>query len=494
MKTEICIPITAKTIDEAIIELKETEKLVDLIELRIDYIKDIDQNKLKKLLENKNKKIIVTCRRKSLCGNFEGNEEDRINLLKSAIKLNSDFVDLEIDTDRDVIKNIIENKGNSKIIVSYHNFKETPDSEELNNIYNEIKKSNPDLIKIVTFAKSINDNFKIFELLEGKENLISLCMGLRGQVSRILAPKYGSKITFTSLKENKESAAGQISIKEMKNVYNIGMINDETKVLGVIGEFAENSMSKYMHNAVFKEDNLNLVYMPFKVRKEELKEFIKNFREFDFKGSSVTIPHKVDINKYIDEIDETAEKIGAVNTIVNKNGKLIGYNTDYYGAVQALKEKTQLSNEKILVIGAGGGARAVIYGLKKENSEITITNRTINNAESLAKEFNVNFDDIKNMKKLIGNKDIIINTTSVGMNPNINESIIKENEFSEGKLVMDIVYKPVNTKLIKLAKKAKCNVITGDRMLIYQAIKQFSLWTGKDPNFKMMESSLTKHM
>ena len=493
MKTEICIPITAKTIDEAIIELKEAEKLVDLIELRIDYIKDIDKNKLNKLLENRNKKVIVTCISKDSNGNFEGNEEDRIDLLKSAIELNSDFIDIEIDVDKNAIKSIIDNKNKTKIIVSYHNFKETPDSEELNKIYNEIKKLNPDLIKIVTNANSINDNFRIFNLLSGKNELIAFCMGLRGQISRILAPKYGSKITFASLKENKESAVGQISIEEMKNVYNIDMINNETKVLGVVGEFAENSMSKYMHNAAFKENNLNFVYMPFKVRKEELKEFIKNLREFDFKGSSITIPHKVNITKCIDEIDETAKKIGAVNTIVNKNGKLIGFNTDYYGAVQASKEKTQLSNKKILVIGAGGGARAVIYGLKKENAQITITNRTISKAESLAKEFDIKFEGIKNMKKLIENKDIIINTTSVGMNPNINESIIKEDEFSEGKLVMDIVYKPINTKLTGLAKKANCNVITGDRMLIYQAMKQFSLWTDKEPDFNLMELSLTKH-
>lgn len=493
MKTEICIPITAKTIDEALIELKEAEKFVDLIELRTDYIAGIDENKLKKLLENKTKKIIVTCRAKGSNGNFEGNEEERINLLKKAIELDANFIDVEIESNNKEIVNIINNKKNSKIIVSYHSLKETPSLNNLNTKYNEIKKLSPDLIKIVTNANSINDNFRIFNLLNGKNDLIAFCMGLRGQISRILAPKYGSAITFASLKENKESAAGQISIKEMKNVYNIDMINNGTKILGVMGEFAENSMSKYMHNAAFKENNLNFIYMPFKVRKEELEGFIKNFREFNFKGSSVTIPHKVDITEYIDGIDDTAEKIGAVNTLVNDNGKLSGYNTDYYGAVQALKEKTQLSNKKVLVIGAGGGARAVIYGLKKENAEITITNRTINNAESLAKEFNVNFDDIKNMEKLIENNEIIINTTGVGMNPNINESIIKENDFSEGKLVMDIVYKPTNTKLISLAKKANCNIITGDRMLIYQAIGQFKLWTGHEIGFKLMESSLSRY-
>src|SRR3989338_3715767 len=428
MKTEICIPITAKTVEGAIADLKEAEKLADLVELRIDFIKNIDENKLKRLLKSKKKKIIVTCRPKSLCGNFDGNEKERIDLLRKAIELGSDYIDIEIESDKGIIKKMIEDKNKSKIIISHHNFKKTPSLKELNNKYNEIKKLNSDLIKIVTTANSINDNFAVFELLKNKNDLIAFCMGLRGQISRILAPKYGSRITFASLKEGKGSASGQISIEDMKNAYNIDLINNETKIVGVIGEFAENSMSKYMHNASFKEKNLDFVYMPFKVKKEELKEFVNNLRKFSFAGASVTIPHKVEVMKCLDKIDETAKQIGAVNTIDRKNGKLIGHNTDYYGAVEALKEKTKLKNKKVLVIGAGGGARAVVYGLKKENASITLINRTTEKAKVLAKEFNVKFGDMEDIRRLIQNNEIIINTTSVGMAPNTNESIINGND------------------------------------------------------------------
>ena len=494
MNTEFCIPITAETAEEAIKDMKHAEKLADLVELRIDFIKNIDKNKLEKLLKSKKKKIIVTCRPKSLCSNFDGNEEKRIELLKKSIELNADYIDIEMESNNKEIKDMISNKKNSKIIVSYHNLKKTPSLNELNDKYNEIKKLNPDLVKIVTTANSINDNFTIFSLLKGKSGLIAFCMGLRGQISRILAPKYGSRITFASLEEGRESASGQISIEEIKNVYNIDLINNETKAVGVIGEFAENSMSKYMHNASFREKMLNFVYMPFKVKKEELKEFINNLRKFSFAGASVTIPHKAEVMKCLDKIDETAKQIGAVNTIVSSNGKLIGYNTDYYGAVEALKEKTKLKNKKALVVGAGGGARAVVYGLKKENAGITITNRTIEKAKILAKEFNVKFDDMENIKQLIQNNEIIINTTSIGMAPNTNESIINGNDLIKGKLVMDLVYKPSETKLIKLARKSKCSVITGDRMLVYQAIGQFKLWTGQEPSFKSMENTLIKHL
>ena len=494
MKFEVCIPIAAPTLEKAIYELKEAEKYVDLIELRVDYISNIDKNKLKKLLESKKKKAIVTCRPKSLCGNFEGSEEARINLLKKAVEFNADFIDIEIEAGKEKILELIKNKKNSKVIVSHHNSSETSPLAELQKKYEEIKKLSPDLIKIVANANSINDNFTIFDLLKGKKCLISFCMGIRGQISRILAPKYGSMLTFASLSEGKESASGQISIDEMKNVYNISMINEDTNVLGVIGEFAENSMSKYMHNPSFNAKKLNFAYISFKVKGNELGDFINNFKKFNFKGASVTVPHKVAIINYIDSIDETAKQIGAVNTIVNDKNKLAGYNTDYYGAAEALKEKTSLKGKRALVIGAGGASRAIIYALKKEKSHITIINRTNENAKELAGEFDVQYGKFENKKQLIKENEIIINATSVGMKPNVNESIINENELTEGKVLMDIVYEPSETKLIKIARKKKCIAITGGRMLFYQATGQYKLWARQEPDFKLMEKSLLEQI
>ena len=509
--TRICIPITADTIDKALADLKKAEKVTDLIELRIDFIKDINENKLEELLKNtrenrrfsvsrkssisvKAKEVIVTCRPKFEGGNFDGSEEERILLLKNAIELNTDYVDIEFKTDENFIDNIIKNKKNSKIIISHHNFNETPSEDELKNLYNKIKKLNSDLVKIVTFANSLNDNFKIFELLENKSNLISFCMGLKGQISRILAPKFGSLITFASLEKNKESAPGQISIEKMKNEYNIDFINENTKILGVIGEYAENSKSRHMHNTMFKEKGIDFIYHPLKLEKNELEEFMNNFRKFDFVGAAVTVPYKETIMQFLDKLDKTAKDIGAVNTIVKDNGALIGYNTDYYGAIEALKENTQLENKKILVIGTGGAARAIVYGLKKEKAEITIINRTFEKAQKLAEEFNIKLYKLENMKELIKGNDIIINTTSVGMKPNIDKSIIPEEDFAGGKILMDIVYTPIRTKLIEFAEKANCKTITGERMLIYQAMKQFKLWTKHEPDFKIMEKAIIEQI
>ncbi len=489
-RTKICIPIIAKKVSNALNDLKAARKRCDIVELRIDFIKDIDENKLKTLLKGAKKDIIISCRKENDKGKFNGKEQERIHLLRTAINLSAGYIDIEYDAGEKIIKDLIRNKKDTKIIISYHNFKYTPKTEELERIYYKIKELNPDLVKIVTFAGSLNDNFRVFELLRGKKDLISFCMGIKGQISRVICAKYGSLLTYASIEKNKGSASGQITAEELIKEYNFYMLDKNTKILGVIGEHAENSKSRFMHNSMFKIKGFNAVYHPFKLESHELEEFIKRFKEDYFIGAAVTVPHKVTIMKYLDRIDETAKKIGAVNTIVNKNKELVGYNTDYYGAVMALKEKTELKGKRVLVIGAGGAARAVIYGLRKEGCELTIVNRTIERAKMLAEEFNVKFDDIIFLTQIIHDNEIIINTTSVGMKPNEKESVIEEKQIASGKIMMDIVYSPIKTKLIKLAQNKGCKTITGERMLIYQAIKQFELWTGKKAEFKVMEKAL----
>jgi len=526
IKTKICIPITADIVEEGLGNLKKAGEKNELVELRIDFIKDIDEEKVEKLLRNKSGEVIVTCRPKSEGGNFEGGEEDRILFLRKAIESGAEYVDVEFKTNKKLINEVINNESNktkeiedfrgtqkskisgvletggfhefekqkffkqSKIIISYHNFDETLPIDELENIYNEIKKLNPDLVKIVTFANSLNDNFNMFRLLEGKKDLIGFCMGIKGHISRVLAPKFNSLITFASLEKSKESADGQLTIEEMKNEYNFDLINEDTRLLGVIGEFAENSKSRHMHNKMFKEKGVNFIYHPLKLEKNDLEAFMNNFNKFDFAGAAVTVPYKEEIMKYLDDTDETAKNIGAVNTIVNDDGRLIGYNTDYFGAVEALKEKTQLNGKKVLVIGAGGAARAVVYGLRKENAEITIMNRTAEKAQKLAEEFNIKADELENIKKLIMDNEIVINTTSVGMSPNSGRSIIPEDCLINDKIIMDIVYTPIRTKLIESAEKANCSTITGERMLVHQAMKQYELWTKEKADFKIMEKAI----
>jgi 3-dehydroquinate dehydratase / shikimate dehydrogenase len=491
MNCEICVSITANDVERCIEDIKQAEAYSDLIELRLDFIDNIDEESLEKIIGGTKKKVIVTCRNRDSGGKFSGSESERIKILEKAIDLGVDFIDIELESGKETINRLLSNKKTSKIIISAHFFDRFPKLGLLENKYDKIKSFNPDLIKIVPIANSINDNFIVFKLLKDKSDLISFCMGIKGQMSRILSPKFGSRITYASLVKGKESAQGQIAIQDLISTYNIGNIDENTKVLGVIGEYAENSMSKYMHNPAFKDNKLNFVYMPFKTATHELGNFIKNIRDYGFAGFSVTVPHKIKIMNYLDELDDTAKSIGAVNTVKRNGLNLVGYNTDYYGAVNALKEKVMLKGKKVLVLGAGGAARAIIYGLKNESAILTIINRTRYKAESLAHEFGVNHGDIKNIGKLIEENDVLINATSIGMNPNANMSPIDEKFLKKGLIVMDIVYNPIRTKLIRESIDAGCEVITGDKMLLYQAMRQFELWTGCEPDKKLMVKSLS---
>lgn len=266
------------------------------------------------------------------------------------------------------------------------------------------------------------------------------------------------------------------------------MIDAKTKLCCVIGNPVEHSLSPQIHNAAYKALGLNYVYLAFRI--SDVQKALSGLKELGVKGISVTIPHKQEVMKYLDEIDETAKKIGAVNTIVNRNGKLFGTNTDWLGAIQALEEKTKLKSKTVAVLGAGGASRAIVYGLKQKGAVIHIFNRTLENAEKLKEEFKLEGAHLLDDQNLTSEMDIIINTTSVGMAPNADASPIPMECITSNQVVFDIVFAPKDTKLIQYAKANKAIVIYGDRMLLHQAVAQFKLFTGVDTSIEVMERSI----
>lgn len=471
--------------------LQEAEG-ADLVELRLDYFKNLNKENIKKLIKNCRKPVILTNRKKSEGGLFGGNESRRIGILKNALDCGAGYVDIEYSSDKNSIKNLIQNKKTTKVIVSCHNFKETPDN--VREIYNNIKNLNPDLIKIVAKANSVTDNFRLFELIKDadkeKKNIIAFCMGPYGQFGRIMSLILGSKITYASMEKGKESADGQLSLSEMLNHYRIKKISKNTKIAGLIGNPVEHSWSHIMHNAGFDELGMNAVYLKFQV--DKLKEFIGYFKQLNTLGFSVTIPHKIGVIGYLDKIDKKAKAIRAVNTVVKKNGRLIGYNTDYEGAIQALKSKTSIKNKNAVILGAGGSARAIAYGLREEDANAIILNRNIGKAKSLADYFGCEYGSLNNLKDI--NYDILINATSVGMHPNVDESAIPSKSIKKNSVVFDIVFNPFKTKLLEDAEKKGCTIIPGFEMLFYGAMLQFRLWTGKSAPEKAMRRKVMEHL
>ncbi len=261
------------------------------------------------------------------------------------------------------------------------------------------------------------------------------------------------------------------------------MINAKTKLCGIIGNPVEHSLSPAMHNAAFSDLGLNYVYLAFRV--DDVGDVIKGMKSLNIIGLNVTIPHKIGVMKYLDEIDETAEKIGAVNTIFNDAGNLKGFNTDWKGAIRSVKEQTSIRDKRAVILGAGGAARAIVFGIKREQGELTILNRTVEKAEKLSKEIGCNFGPLDELKNIQG--DILINTTSVGMYPNESNSLVEKDVLRNFDVVFDIVYNPMRTKLLKDAESVGCKTISGVDMVVLQGVEAFELWTGKKPNVKLMK-------
>jgi len=280
-------------------------------------------------------------------------------------------------------------------------------------------------------------------------------------------------------------------------------INSQTNLLCLIGWPIDHSMSPIMHNAVIQELNLNYIYLAFNVKPEELKDAIRGIRSLNIKGVNVTIPHKENIIPYLDELDPLAARIGAVNTIKSINGVLKAKNTDAEASKKSLiNGGCSLSGKNILVLGAGGAARAVSFALADDVEKIIITNRTKKRAISLAKEINKKtngkaeaYSNEKSiLKKFISDTHILINTTPVGMHPNIDEMPIPETLLHENLFVFDVIYNPLQTKLLKKAKRRGCEILGGLDMLVNQGALSFQWWTGKEPDISLMKTKIVEYL
>lgn len=254
------------------------------------------------------------------------------------------------------------------------------------------------------------------------------------------------------------------------------IIDQHTELYGVVGYPLGHTMSPKMHNRAFAVTNRNAVYLAFETK--DIRGCIRGMTALGIRGLSVTIPHKSSVIPLLDEVDPLAVKIGAVNTIVNQDGRLTGYNTDAIGALRALEEKIALPGKSCLVVGAGGAARAIAFVLREQGVRLTITNRTESRGQDLAEAIGCSFVSLDQAETIPS--DILVQTTSVGMHPHENRSPISGTCLRQGMVVMDIVYNPITTRLLSMAEKADCITVNGLGMFIGQGTEQFRLWTGQD--------------
>lgn len=272
-------------------------------------------------------------------------------------------------------------------------------------------------------------------------------------------------------------------------------LNSSTKIIIGVGDPIKQTLSPKMHNPAYQALGIDdqFVYLSARVTEDNLSSALAGARALGIRGISVTVPHKQEAIKYLDEIDQVAKKIGAVNTILNNNGQLKGYNTDWIGAITSLEKRTQLKGKRVALFGAGGAARAIVYGLIKKGALVKIYNRTKEKSKKLAQEFHClsgNLNQVEEIKEM----DIIINATTLGMEPNISQTPLPNKFIEKHHLVFDIVFKPSETRLIREAKHKGAKVIYGYEMLLYQGVEQFKLYTGIDAPVEIMKEALVKSL
>ena len=259
-------------------------------------------------------------------------------------------------------------------------------------------------------------------------------------------------------------------------------IDQDTDLYAVVGYPIGHSLSPTMHNAAFSARDLNAIYLAFKTK--DIEGSIQGMRALGIKGMSVTLPHKSAVIPLLDEVEELAGKIGAVNTVVNENGRLVGYNTDAVGALRALEEKVELSKKSCLMIGAGGAARAIGFMLAQKGVALKVSNRSVERGKALAHALACPFIPLDELQEPIA--DLLIQTTSVGMTPQTEESPVPKEILQKGMVVMDIIYNPLETMLLREARERGCLIINGLRMFVHQGAEQFRLWTGLEAPISAM--------
>ncbi len=477
--------------------LAEHRHLVELgaplVELRLDYIQG--KVNLKRLLTDRPGPVVATCRRAADGGRWSGTEEDRLLLLRTAIVEGVDYVDLEED-----VASKVRRYGATRRIVSFHDFRKTPD--DLLAIHARLAALDADIVKLATLANHASDNLRMLELVRRANcPTVGFCMGEIGTPSRVLCGRFGSPFTYATFDAERTLAPGQLSFQQMRQLYRYDDLNAETEVFGVIGDPIAHSHSPLVHNAAFGHLGMNRVYVPWRIPRSEVLEFLDWAPRLGVRGLSVTIPHKETVLPGLARVDGAVRNVGAANTIVYDGDKRVGYNTDYRAAIDSLEEallgeegargdNSPLAGRTVLLLGAGGVAKAIAHGAHRRQARVLITNRTPERALHLAQA--VGCQTVEWNARHGVKFDVLVNCTPVGMHPHVDSAPFEKEYLRARVVVFDTVYNPESTLLIKDARARGCPTVTGVDMFIRQAALQFKLFTQCDAPQGVMRDALKR--
>ncbi len=477
---KVCLAVSGDTVEEMLATTESMAGDNPFIEFRLDYLKQplAALPKIHRFLETHQYiTAIGTCRRADNGGKFKGTLAAQLEVLSKAQAAGCPIVDLELQSALKAKPEAIARlRSRVGIILSFHDFRATRNLDET---LEKMLKIPADFYKVVTTATTLSDNVAMMKFLQthgDKHALIGLCMGEQGIISRVLSVRAGSVFTFGAVDANAglKTAPGQISARDLRSIYRIEQVDAATRVYGVAGDPVGHSLSPIIMNTALRRENVNAVCLPLHAR--TLKDLLHCVRGIPLHGLSITMPYKQAIVPHLDNTDAHTAKIGACNTVVRgQEGRLYGFNTDIAGVLRPLEQRISIENAKVLVLGAGGAARAAVFGLKERGAGVWILNRTSAKAQKLARQAKARTIKRADLRRTAF--DVIINATPVGMG-NMRECPLKDQEI-QARVVFDMVYDPVETHLLQVARAKGIAVIPGIEMFVQQAARQFEIWTGK---------------
>jgi 3-dehydroquinate dehydratase / shikimate dehydrogenase len=478
--SKICVSVTGTTANEMLNRAEQISNSNPFLELRLDSLNKPQAilPKLKSFLAtNRHVTVIATCRRTEGGGDFVGELFEQAEILEGAAKAGCQLIDVEIEsaeTMRPADWKRIRASG-AALILSYHDFSYT---RNLQKVFERMQRFDPEFYKIVPTARSLADNLAVLDLLGqygDSTNMIAMSMGQPGVVSRLLGARAGSAFTFASMAPGEETAAGQMTLDTLRSLYRLEEIDAATRVYGVAGHPIAHSLSPLMLNTAFRRERVNAVFIPLETAK--IADLLTLAERIPLAGLAVTMPLKQEILPSLARMDDLSTRIGACNTIVRgPNGRLFGFNTDVSAIIGPLERRITLKGARVLVLGAGGAARAAVFGLKEKGAEVHILNRTPESAKELATQAKAKIFKREQLTKT--DFDVVLNATPAGMHGSKVDSLLQPDEL-RARLVFDMVYNPIETPLLRMAHEKGIAIIPGFEMFVHQGARQFEIWTGK---------------
>lgn len=477
---KVCVALRGDTVAELLHRAHAALPESQFLEFRLDSV-DNPARAIAPIAEflaaHREVAAIATCRRQAFGGGFSGSLNQELKILADAAKVGFALIDLEIESAEEASAGELEalRDLDADLLISFHDFKSAIDPEA---VFTRIQRFAPDFIKIVSTAHTLTDSLKLLKWIEQRSReaqVVGIVMGEAGIPSRILSLRAGSAFTFAASSEGSETAPGQMTARTLKDLYRVDQLDQATRIYGVAGNPVSHSLSPLMQNSAFHRERVNAVYLPLKT--ESVEDLLTLARKLPLSGLSVTMPLKQLVLPHLANSDPLTAKLGACNTIrMGADSKLYGFNTDVAGIVRPLEKRLHLKGARILVLGAGGAARAAVYGLVEKGSQVAVWSRK----ESAAKELAASAKALTITTRQIAETpfDVLINATPCGMTGNAHPLPLEDNAW-KARLVFDLVYNPLDTPLLQAARARGIATIQGYEMFVHQGARQFELWTGK---------------